>query len=162
VWPAFLTGSATLTLIQPELTLNDAVAVSVLPPTVTSLIDPVIAVLEPGFTQMETVSVSPTVTVVFTLWLTVVAPFSARSYLPPRAAVVGPSIEAPDTVQPVELPSNDGELRAIAVPAGAAGSAEYEADVAGADADADAGADAVGLALAVGVAEAVGVCLGGT
>ena len=122
VWPVLATGSATLTLIQPELTLNEVLAVSVVPPTAVSLSCPLTAEVEPGLTQIVTVSVSPAVTVVPTVWLTVWPPVTARAYAPPLALVFGPSREAPDADQPAELPSKEGELRAIAVPAGAAGS----------------------------------------
>ena len=71
VCPVRETGSPTLTFIQPELSLKEVVAVSVVPPTAVSLSDPVMPVVVPGLTQIVTVSVSPAVTVVATVWLTV-------------------------------------------------------------------------------------------
>src|SRR3954451_363104 len=123
VCPAFDTGSPTLTFIHPELSLNDTVAVSVVPPSAVSLSEPVIPAVDPGLTQMVTVSVSPAVTVVVTVWLTVCPPAAASAYLPPRALVFGPSSEPLDPVHPDVLPSNDGDFRGRTVPAGAAGSA---------------------------------------
>src|SRR3982751_1522604 len=67
VCPALETGSATLTFIHPELSLNDTVAVSAVPPRAVSLSEPVIPAVDPGCTQMVTVSVSPAVTVVVTV-----------------------------------------------------------------------------------------------
>jgi hypothetical protein len=123
VWPDLATGSPTLTFIHPELSLNEVVAVSVVPPTAVSLSEPVMPALEPGLTQIVTVSVSPAVTVVVTVWLIVWPPAAARAYLPPRALVFGPSRDALDPVHPDALPSKEADFRGMAVPAGAAGSA---------------------------------------
>jgi hypothetical protein len=122
VWPVCETGRPTLTFIQLELSLNEVVAVSVVPPTAVSFREPVIPTVDPGLTQIVTVSVSPAVTVVATAWLTVRPPETARAHLPPFALVFGPSSEAPEAVHPEKLPSNDGELSGMPVPAGAAGS----------------------------------------
>jgi hypothetical protein len=123
VCPVRDTGRATLTRIQPELSLHDVVAVSVVPPMAVSFSWPVIPAVDPGFTQFVTVSVSPTVTLVETVWLTVRPPETARAYLPPLALVFGPSSDAPEALQPEKLPSNDGDISGMPVPAGAAGSA---------------------------------------
>jgi hypothetical protein len=71
VCPVPATGRPTLTFIQPELVLKDAVAVSGVPPTAVSFSKPVMPAVDPGFTQIVTVSVSPAVTVAATVWLTV-------------------------------------------------------------------------------------------
>jgi hypothetical protein len=71
VCPARAMGRPTLTLIHPELSLKEVVAVSVVPPTAVSFSEPVIPAVDPGLTQIVTVSVSPAVTVVATVWLTV-------------------------------------------------------------------------------------------
>ena len=123
VWPALDTGSPTLTLIQPELSLKETVAVSAVPPMAVSLSEPVMPAVDPGSTQMVAVSVSPAVTVVVTVWLMVWPPGAARAYLPPRALVFGPSSVPLDPVHPAALPSNDGDFSGRPVPAGGAGSA---------------------------------------
>src|SRR4051794_24143219 len=118
VWPDFETGSPTLTFIQPELSLKEVVAVSVVPPRAVSLSEPVIPALDPGETQIVTVSVSPAVTVVVTVWLTVWPPVTARAYLPPLALVFGPSSEAFVAVHPEALASNEADFSGMPVPAG--------------------------------------------
>ena len=122
VCPALETGRPTLTLIHPESELNEMVAVSVVPPRAVSLSNPLTPEVEPGSTQMVTVSVSPAVTAVVTLWLSVWPPGTTRAYWPPRAFAFGPSSEAFDAVHPDVLPSNDGDARGMSVPAGAEGS----------------------------------------
>ena len=123
VWPVRVMLSGTLTFIQPLLTLNEIHADSVVvPPTVDSLTVPVTLPVA-GLTQMVALYAAPGAAVVVTDWDTVRAPLPARSYLPPRAVVTGPSMTAPPVLHPAELPSNEGEPSAMSVPAGGAGSA---------------------------------------